>query len=148
MSDRNDVAVSEIAPPARSRSAFYGQVGRYLIVGGVAFIVDFSALCFLVEFAGFPPMVAAAVAFVCGLVSNYLMSIRWVFESRSVNQPLIEFLVFVVIGLFGLGWNELFLYLGAKQFGLNYKISKLASAIVVLCWNFGVRKILLFRDRG
>jgi putative flippase GtrA len=148
MSDPNDVAVSEIAPPARSRSAFYGQAGRYLIVGGVAFVADFSALTFLVEFAGFKPLVAAAVAFILGLVTNYLLSVRWVFESRSVNQPLVEFIVFVVIGLFGLGWNELFLYLGATRFGLDYQISKLASAIVVLCWNFGVRKILLFRDRG
>jgi putative flippase GtrA len=148
MSDRDEVAVSELAPPPRWQSVLYGQALRYLLVGGVAFIVDFSALVFLAEFAGFSPLVAAAIAFIFGMVTNYLLSVRWVFVSRSVNQPLVEFVVFVLIGLFGLGWSELLLYLGDAHFGIDYRISKLLSAVFVLCWNFGVRKVLLFRDRG
>ena len=123
------------------------QAWRYLVVGGVAFVVDFSALVFLTELAGFDYLVAAVAAFACGLVTNYLLSVRWVFTARSVNQPWIEFIIFLVIGVIGLGWNELLLYIGTARLGFDYRISKLLSVGLVLCWNFGARKILLFRDR-
>ena len=122
--------------PTRSQSALYGQAGRYLIVGGVAFVVDFSVMVFLTELAGFNYLVAAVVAFVCGLVTNYLLSVRWVFTSRSVNQPLVEFVVFLVIGVIGLGWNEVLLYLGTSQLGFHYRISKFLSVVLVLVLEF------------
>ena len=148
MSDRNEVVLSDIDLPARSQSALYGQALRYLIVGGIAFVVDFSVLVFLKELDGFNYLVAAAVAFACGLVTNYILSVRWVFTSRSVHQPTVEFVIFLVIGVLGLGWNELLMYLGTERLGFDYRISKLLSVGLVLCWNFGVRKVLLFRDRG
>jgi putative flippase GtrA len=148
MSEGDDAVVSDIALPSRSQSVLFGQAFRYLIVGGVSFVVDFSVLVLLAEYAGVNYLVAAVIAFVCGLVTNYLLSVRWVFASRSVDQPLFEFVIFLVIGVLGLGWNELLLYLGTAQLGFDYRISKLFSAGLVLCWNFGVRKVLLFRDRG
>jgi putative flippase GtrA len=124
------------------------QFLRYLVAGGTAFIVDFGALVLLTDLLDIHYLVSAAIAFGCGLVTNYLLSIIWVFSVRSMTNKTAEFVIFAVIGLIGLGWNELLLYAGTEGLGLDYRISKLVSVAVVLIWNFGMRRLILFTRAG
>jgi putative flippase GtrA len=121
------------------------QFTRYLIVGGAAFVVDFGSLYLLTEFAGFHYLKAAALAFVFGLVTNYCLCRLWVFDRRTVSSTAVEFTVFAVIGLLGLGLNEAILWFVTVKMHLHYLIAKCASASLVLVWNFGARKTILFR---
>ncbi|HTU25974.1 MAG TPA: GtrA family protein [Pirellulales bacterium] len=147
MSDLNEIATTGARSGSRARSTLSGQAVRYLAVGGIAFGVDFGVLVLLTEITGHY-LIAASVAFVLGLMTNYLLCIRWVFTSRSLDQPWLEFAIFVAVGLVGLVLNEVLMYLGTDKLGFDYRISKLFSVALVLCWNFGARKILLFRDQG
>lgn len=69
------------------------QLLRYTVVGGLAFIVDFSTLYFFTEFFGFHYLISAAIAFIFGLIVNYYLSIKWVFSTRKMNNVLTEFLI-------------------------------------------------------
>lgn len=121
------------------------QIFRYTIVGGFAFVVDFGSLWALTEFAGFHYLVSAALAFVLGLTTNYLLSIAWVFNRRNVENRSKEFLIFAMVGVVGIGVNELMIWSLTEYAGFHYLASKIASTFVVYVWNFGARKILLFR---
>jgi putative flippase GtrA len=118
---------------------------RYLFVGGTAFIVDFGLLALLVEVANISVSIAIIPAFIAGLLVNYLLSIRWVFASRNVSNRRVEFVIFASIGAFGLLINELSIW--SIHFGLGYHwaYSKIVATILVLVWNFGMRKVILFR---
>jgi putative flippase GtrA len=124
-----------------------GQLARYLVVGAVAFGVDVSVLIGLTELLHWHYLSSAAAGFCCGLVTNYLLSITWVFRARALSDWRAEFAVFATIGIVGLGWNELLMYGGTDWLGLDYRISKLIAVALVLIWNFGMRKILLFREQ-
>ena len=50
---------------------------------------------------------AAPVGFALGLALIYLLSVRWVFVERRLANPRVEFIVFALIGLAGMGINEL-----------------------------------------
>lgn len=120
------------------------QLIRYTFVGGFAFIVDFGTLFLLTEYLNLHYLVSAAIAFILGLVTNYFLSIGWVFTRHSVSDKRIEFIVFTLIGLAGLGLNELFLWLFTDLAGMYYLISKILTAVLVYLWNFFVRKLILF----
>lgn len=120
------------------------QLIRYTFVGGFAFIVDFGTLFLLTEYLNLHYLVSAAIAFILGLVTNYFLSIVWVFTKHSVSDKRIEFIVFALIGLAGLGLNELFLWLFTDLAGMYYLISKILTAVLVYLWNFFVRKLILF----
>jgi putative flippase GtrA len=121
------------------------QMFRYLFVGGAAFIVDFLSLFILTDFFGIYYLISAAIAFILGLIANYFLSISWVFNKRKLESRRIEFGMFAIIGIIGLGFNEIFIWFFTQDLQIYYLISKIFAAIIILFWNFFARKYILFR---
>ena len=130
-----------------SADALLGQFLKYVIVGGIAFLADYGSLYALTEFAGFHYLLSATIAFLLGLTVNYLLSVCWVFTERKIERRLLEFTIFAVIGIVGLLLNNLIMYLFTDIVRLNYLISKIIAAVLVLLWNFGARKMILFNKK-
>jgi len=120
------------------------QLFRYTFVGGVAFIVDFSSLFFLTEFLGIFYLTSAAIAFLLGLATNYILSILWVFSKRTFRNRWFELGIFAVIGIVGLGFNELLIWFFTEHIHFHYLLSKIVSTVFVYLWNFFARKSILF----
>ena len=120
------------------------QFIRYVFVGGTAFLFDFFILFILTEELKYHYLVSAAISFIIATVINYLLSIFWVFNSRNVNNKNIEFIVFAVIGVFGLLFNELIMWFFSGVLGIYYIQSKLIAVGVIFFWNFFLRKYVLF----
>lgn len=130
---------------APTQSTFL-QLFRYGFVGGVAFVVDYGTLYSCTEFLSLHHLVSAAIAFLLGLIVNYLLSTSWVFASRGKVNRFVEFVVFAIIGIVGLALNELIIYIGTDLCSLHYMLSKLISTAIVFFWNFFARKLALFRN--
>ena len=113
-----------------------GQLFRYAIVGGISFVVDYGSLWLLTEKAGLPYLWSAAIAFILGLICNYLLSTAWVFGESRIKNAWGEFLAFAIIGVIGLGLNELIMYACTDGLGFHYMLSKIVSTGIVFFWNF------------
>ena len=122
------------------------QLIRYGFVGGVAFVADYCSLYAFTEWCGIQYLVSAALAFVIGLTVNYILSNLIVFTTHRLTNRWLEFAVFAIIGVIGLGLNELILYCATDLLGLHYMISKLISTALVFFWNFFARRFMLFKS--
>ncbi len=127
-----------------SQNTFF-QLLRYTFVGGVAFIVDYGLLFCLTEYAGLHYLWSAAIAFIAGLAVNYALSLLLVFTTHRLQKAWLEFAIFALIGVIGLGLNEGIIYLIADKIGAHYMIAKIVSTILVFFWNFFARKLTLFQ---
>lgn len=123
------------------------QLIRYTIVGGLAFVVDFGLLFVLTEYAGLHYILSATCSFLAGLLVNYYISTAWVFES-SIKSKQIEFTLFALIGVVGLGLNDLLIWIFTEKFQIYYMLSKLITAVLVYLWNFLGRKYLVFNKQS
>jgi len=121
------------------------QLFRYTFVGGVAFLFDFGTLYVLTEYFHIYYLVSAGFAFIIGLTINYFLSIKWVFSIRVMKNRTTEFLLFSSIGLVGIGFNELLLWILTDIFLIHYLLSKIITTIFVYFWNFFARKVILFK---
>ena len=126
--------------------SLFGQLLRYAVVGGISFIVDYGSLWLLTEKAGVPYLWSAALAFILGLVCNYMLSTRWVFGESRISNAWGEFAAFAVVGVVGLGLNELIMFGCTEWIGLHYMISKIVSTVIVFFWNFLARRFLVFKS--
>ena len=121
------------------------QFFRSIFVGGLATIVDFGFLYFFTEFVNIYYLTSAALAFILGLTTNYILSIVWVFNRRKFTKKWLEFVIFAIIGIVGLILNELIIWYFTEYLHFHYLLSKVVSTIVVFSWNFLARKFILFR---
>jgi len=121
-----------------------GEGTRYVAASAAALAVDFSVYAGLVRLASVDYLVAAPAGFALGLATIYVLSVRWVFGARRLADPRLEFAVFASIGLGGMALNQLVIYAGVEAGALSYESAKLVSAGVVFCFNFALRKLLLF----
>lgn len=122
------------------------QLFRYTFVGGLAFLVDFGTLFTLTEYLSLHYLISAGIAFVFGLIINYILSIKWVFNSRVMTNRWLEFMLFTLIGLVGLGLNELFMWILTDLFIIYYLLSKIITTFFVYFWNFFARKFIIFHQ--
>jgi putative flippase GtrA len=123
------------------------QLFRYTFVGGIAFIFDFSTLYLLTEFFQVYYLISAAIAFLLGLTINYVLSIFWVFKTRVIKSKWLEFGIFALIGIIGLGLNELIIWTFTEYVGFHYMASKIVSTVIIYLWNFFTRKYILYNKR-
>ena len=128
-----------------STSNVFLELFRYTIVGGIAFIVDFSLLFALTEYLNINYLISAAFAFGLGLLTNYSLSVLWVFDRRSFTNKYAEFFTFSFIGIVGLLLNEIFMWFFTEIVLSHYMLSKIFSTFFVYLWNFTIRKLVLFR---
>ena len=112
------------------------QFFRYIFVGGIAFVADAGALWLCEKFMHY--LIAAAIAFVFGLVVNYVLSVCFVFsDGERTTSRTAEFIIYAVIGVIGLGLTELIMWL----------LSKIVAAAIVLVWNFVARKKFIYTKK-
>lgn len=126
---------------------FYGktdklstQLIRYLFVGGLASIVDVGSLYIITSKLHVYYLISVAIAFILGIIVNYLLSVAWVFN--STGRVKLEFVVFLVIGLGGLGISEAVIWFGVSKFHVGYLAAKLVALVIVMMWNFALRKLM------
>lgn len=124
------------------------QFMRYFFVGGCAFAVDFGTLALFTEIFHFHYILSNTISFILGLLVNYFISIFWVFTNPNLKNRKVEFILFAIIGVVGLGLNNLFLWVFTQGLAIYYLLSKILAAAICYLWNFFARKYLLFNKKS
>lgn len=119
------------------------QVMKFVIVGGLSFVLDFIIYYVLKNFFSVYYIVAGFFSFTLSLIFNYLMSMKFVFKSKDDLKKTHEFMIFVTLSVIGLGINLLCLYLLVDLFHINDLIAKILVAGIVMVFNFITRKIFI-----
>lgn len=118
------------------------QYFRYLICGGTATLTDVSLLYVLTHLVGVHYLFAAAASFAMGIIVNFSLNIILVFKSSGKIRR--EFPLFALIGVGGLMWTEIIMWFLVDKLNFFVMIAKLVAIVLVLQWNFFMRKRFVF----
>lgn len=116
------------------------QFFRYLFVGGFAAVVNIGTLYIFKQFFQLYYLVANILGFILGLIVNYILSKWLVFAKEDNMNGIVEFTIYAIIGVLGLGFDTLFMWIFTDKIGLYFMISKIVSTCLVFIWNFFARK--------
>ena len=119
------------------------QVMKFVIVGGLSFVLDFIIYYVLTNFFSVYYLVAGFFSFTLSHIFNYLMSMKFVFKSKEDLKKTHEFAIFATLSVMGLGLNLLSLFILVDLFKMNDLIAKVFVAGIVMVFNFVTRKIFL-----
>lgn len=118
------------------------QLVKFGIVGVIAAVTDVGILVILSEFYSIDVLISSALSFSISVTVNYLLSMKFVFESKAESR-LKEFAVFVILSIGGLLINQLIMWVGVKLMSVYYLAVKICAMIFVPVYNFVTRKIFL-----
>lgn len=123
------------------------QFFRYLFVGGIATIVDWTILFILTDISKIHHLVSSIISFIAGLMVNFILSKALVFKTNEARvNPIWEFVSYAVIGVVGLGITELIMFITTDCFNQHYMLSKVIATIIVLAWNYLARKFIVYKE--
>lgn len=128
------------------------RVGRFLAVGSVGTLLDFSLLT-LLKLAGLPTLAANSLSFLAGLVNNFTWNRMWTFGDSVQPDWQKQLAQFTVVSLVGLGLSNLIVLglegplgsiLGHPTWG--YLPAKVIATGVVVFWNYSANRLWTFRE--
>lgn len=119
------------------------QIFKFGIVGGIAFIIDYSIMVFCKEVIGLSVLLSAFFGFTISVIYNYIASVKWVFDVDDSKDSRRNFILFIVFSVIGLILTELIMWLGTDIINISYLIVKIVATVIVMIFNFVTRKLFL-----
>ncbi len=133
------------------------QIIKFGAVGFLCFFIDYFIMVGLTELAGIPSLISSGCSYTISTIVNYILSVTIVFDADKGANKAVQFIVFVVLSLIGLGINQLCMWGGtawleslmeqsqtlASYSKYAYMVVKIFATAVVMVYNFITRKIFI-----
>ena len=117
---------------------------KFNTVGLIGIGVQLAALWLYVHAFGWHYLVAATVAFLVGAAVAYVLSIKYVFQFRRIDDRRAEFAGFAAIGAIGLAVNAGAMFAGVEWLGMHYLLAKVLAGGFTFALNYVLRRLALF----
>ena len=111
------------------------EIARFCFVGGVSFLMDYSILFALTEFAGVYYLYSSAISFSITVVFNYWLCVIYVFKGAG-KQSARQAIIFFGTGVVGLVLNQFCMWFFVDVAGVYYMIAKIFATAIVTIWNY------------
>lgn len=116
---------------------------KFGFVGVLCFFIDYGIMVFLTEVFKVNYLISSGISFTVSVIVNYILSVTFVFETDKKKNKIIEFIVFIILSVIGLGINEACMWFAVEIVSIHYMISKIGATAVVMVYNFVSRKIFI-----
>jgi putative flippase GtrA len=120
------------------------KIFKYFFVGGVAAVVDISLFIVFAKILTYNYLLVGALTFLIATFVNYILSIKFVFQSGQKHKKQKEILLVYLVSAFGLAFNLIILYVCHDIINIELTISKLIATALVFFWNYFIRKYFIF----
>ncbi|MGN7201086.1 GtrA family protein [Arthrobacter sp. SAFR-044] len=126
-----------------SKIVLNSELARFIIVGGISFVIDLGLLMLLHEVFLVDLLIATPVAFLISLAFNY--ALQRVFTFRAENGKSVSFIKYCLLVAFNTVAVDVIVNF-VDWLGAGYQIGKVIATILTTAWNFLLYKHWIFKS--
>jgi len=128
----------------KSKRVLELQFIRYLIIGGISFIIDFTLFNFFVFGLSIEPLPANMTSIAISVLFNFIMSNYWTFKAggNSKRKKIVKYLSIIALNYL---INNTILYLLITYTSLHVAVIKIMVTILQISWTFMLYKVWVFK---
>jgi dolichol-phosphate mannosyltransferase len=138
---------------SRVKELLFGKFGKFLVVGGTGFIINFVAYNVLSHaYVSLPLWIANTIGAELAIFSNYNLNNLWTFRENMVKtsgayfSKMLQFFLTSNVGVFI--FQNGIIALGEKMYGRNYKNTYfLVGTALLLVWNFAIYNMVIWKKK-
>ena len=119
------------------------QLVKFGIVGVIATLLEWIIFYICTNQRKIHYSISTVIGFSISTIFNYWASVKWVFDVNKEKSEKLNFILFVVLSIVGLGLNELILWICIEKFAIYNMIGKVIATGIVMVFNFITRKLFL-----
>ncbi|MBA4686383.1 MAG: GtrA family protein [Candidatus Galacturonibacter soehngenii] len=119
------------------------QIMKFGVVGFLCFFIDYFVLVAATEILRINYLVSSGISFSVSVIINYILSTKFVFQTKQDTNKMKEFILFVILSLVGLGINQIIMWFTVEKVFIHYTLGKIIATAIVMVYNFITRKIFL-----
>ena len=119
------------------------QLVKFGIVGVIATLLEWIIFYICTNQPKIHYSISTIIGFSISTIFNYWASVKWVFDVNKEKSEKLNFILFVVLSIVGLGLNELILWICIEKFAIYNMIGKVIATGIVMVFNFITRKLFL-----
>ena len=149
---RSKIAPAEYIKNVLLYVGMNGSFGKFLVVGGLGFIINAGLLVIFREWIGLPPTIANLIGAAAAIFSNFNLNNIWTFKEKKINSfgmyiaKLAQFYGTSLIGVVVIQTGTI--ALGVKLFGdSQYFIYFLIGTGLLLVWNYTVYSKVIWKKK-
>lgn len=117
----------------------------YGIIGCFTSSLDFAVYTILTNFCGVFYLISNCISVLIGITTSFLLNRTYNFKVKNKTGQ--RFVIFLGVGLMGLCLSNVILWVCIERLLLNKVISKLASIVLVVFFQFLLNKYITFRHK-
>jgi len=123
------------------------KIIKYFFVGATAALTDISLFYIFAKVLGYPYLMVAFFSFIIATLVNYLLSIKYVFQSGVKFSKKYEISLIYIISGIAIIINQISLYILIDVLTTEMILSKTISTIITFFWNYYMRNNIIFKEK-
>lgn len=124
-----------------------GELFLYLIVGGLATVVEWVGFWLFCSVLGIQYLAATALAFVISTFANWLFGRLLVFRRASGKSLAKEIGSVYLASIVGLLLNLAIMFVLVQLLATEEMLAKMAATALVFAYNYLIRKFLIYKKQ-
>lgn len=121
----------------------FAQFRRYVIVGLASFVLEYGLFALCLKGLGWSYLAANTLVYPVVCLVNFALNRQWTFAASG--NVLAQALRYLALLAFNLVAGNAVLYLLCDGLGVDALIAKIAVMALIVLWNFGIYKWLVYR---
>ena len=118
----------------------------YGVIGCFTSTLDFFVFTLLTDYVGIFYLVANCISVLAGITTSFCLNRTYNFKVKDHAKR--RFLIFLSVGLCGLMLSNLILYIGIGLLHGNETVTKVASIVLVVGFQFLLNKFITFKENS
>ncbi len=121
----------------------------YGVVGVLTTVINYLSYIVLTDWLGAGMNLALTISWLLSVLFAFVANKKWVFRTPDwTGQALLrEGISFLTARLLSLGFDYAFMNVSVSIFGMNDKIAKLLSNVLVIILNYFASKLWIFKKK-
>lgn len=140
---------------SQNRESRLGEVIKFLVSGGICFLVKLVCSLALKFGLGHETWLSVLLAELVAIAVNYVLCVLWIWPGSNSHHAAAK-IGFLITSLIGLAWNELLMLLFGLAFGEKqvlfsvmgkditmYVVNVCLTTAIVMFWNYFTKRAVL-----